>query len=164
MKIIFLDFDGVMNNEVWFRDRVERKKIYNHDEHERDAIDPRCVDFLNKIIEDTGAKIVVSSTWRMGRSKEQLQTILENKGFKGEIIGKTPFLRGEGCLRGNEIRQWQQDNAELIGKEDAERYVILDDDSDMLWWQRNNMIIVDPYCGITPRTIYKATNILNGKI
>jgi hypothetical protein len=162
MKIIFLDFDGVMNNELWFIDRVERKKIYNRDEHEKDAIDPRCVDFLNKIIEDTGAKVVVSSTWRMGRSKEELQRILEVKGFKGEVVGKTDMLRGEGCLRGNEIRQWQRDNAELIGKEDENRYVILDDDSDMLYWQRNNMIIVDPYCGITPRTVYKATKILNG--
>jgi hypothetical protein len=29
-------------------------------------------------------------------------------------------------------------------------------DSDMLWWQREHFIWVDPYCGLTPNLIYKA--------
>lgn len=166
MKVIYLDFDGVLNNELWFIERLNEKnkhKIVNLKEHELTAIDPRCVENLNVIIEATGAKVVVSSTWRMGREIDELQAILDARGFRGEIIGKTDNLRGEGCLRGNEIREWQRANADIIGIEDKERYVILDDDSDMLYWQRNNMIIVDAYCGITPRTIFKATKILNGK-
>jgi len=40
-------------------------------------------------------------------------------------------------------------------------YVILDDDSDMLYCQRNNFICVDYTTGITSRIIYKIKCILN---
>lgn len=118
------------------------------------------VKILNRLVEtlpDVG--FVISSTWRKGSSVEILTQILAMHDFKGEIVGLTP--RGCGCcVRGNEIHQWIKDNEEFMDSENS--YVIFDDDSDMLWWQRNNFLHIDAYAGITPNIIYKAIRILNG--
>ena len=57
---------------------------------------------------------------------------------------------------------WGEDNRDIV-VEDGNNYVILDDDSDMLYWQRNNYINVDQYVGLTPKQVYKATRFLTGK-
>lgn len=45
------------------------------------------------------------------------------------------------------------------------KYVILDDDSDMLYWQRNNFILIDRFVGLTMGNVFQAKKILNnGKI
>lgn len=78
-----------------------------------------------------------------------------------EIIDLTPI--GCGCgQRGNEIHKWLGDNSDIIGEE-SNNYIILDDDSDMLYWQRNNFVNVDQYVGLTPKQVYKATRFLTGK-
>ena len=110
---------------------------------------------LNEITNATDAKIVISSTWRFD---DDLFETLNKAGITGEIIGNT----GRGCkccLRGNEIRLWIQENINTMAFKD---YVILDDDSDMLYWQRNNFVCVDGTVGITPKTVYQAVRILNG--
>ena len=160
-KIIFLDIDGVLNSQLFYtsgRASERRIKIEND-------IDPVSVGFLNTLIKDTGAKVVVSSTWRLGRTIQELQSILEHNGFVGEVIGKTDSLRGEHCLRGNEILKWIKDNEAIIGcsYSDYTNYVIIDDDSDMLYWQRNNLFLTDGYCGITPNLAYRAARFLNRK-
>ena len=74
MKIIFLDIDGVLNSEDWYRKRHEEVP-----QHEQSAqypfyeLDPELVSNLNLIIQKTEAKVVVSSTWITG----------------GDCIGKT---------------------------------------------------------------------------
>jgi hypothetical protein len=40
--------------------------------------------------------------------------------------------------------------------------VILDDGTDMLYWQRNNFFWCDPFCGLSPVVAYKAARFLNG--
>jgi len=157
MRLIFLDFDGVLNSQLWY---VRTKGSRGRDDLDRDAIG-----FLNNLIAETGAKVVVSSTWRLGRSVEELQEILDRNGFKGEVVGKTKDLRygpdGDCVLRGNEILCWMKDNPEILGVAywDYNDYVILDDDSDMLYWQKDNYIHVDPYVGLTPNVVFKAKKI-----
>jgi HAD domain in Swiss Army Knife RNA repair proteins len=160
MRIVFLDIDGVLNNQLWYE---STKGICR----ERDDLDPKNIEQLNNLIKATGAKVVVTSVWRLGRSVAELQAILDGNGFEGEVIGTTLDLRykehGACILRGNEIYCWIQEHEDLIGEKSHEykRYVILDDDSDMLYWQRNNFIHVDPYCGLTPNIIFHAEKILN---
>ena len=96
MKIIFLDIDGVMNSEVDWRDDIQEKRF---------DISERCIELLNKLIENTYAKVVISSTWRNTVKIEKMRLIFKNKGFKGEIIDYTPRL-GVDTLRGNEIYKW----------------------------------------------------------
>ena len=109
MKIIFLDFDGVLNSENWMVSRF--KKFDNDDiatQYPFYEIDPDAVENLNRIIELTGAKVVVSSTWRHGRNPEELSNILKFHNFKGEIIDVTPSLNIKGYTvpRGCEIDFW----------------------------------------------------------
>lgn len=164
IKIIFLDFDGVLNHEQFYV-RRHQADLKGYGEHPVSEFDFNSVKVLNHIIAETGAKVVVSSTWRGGRSIEELQAILDSVGFEGEVIAKTPSLRIEGdyILRGNEILKWIRDNKELITQDynEFENYVILDDDSDMLYWQKDNFLLVDRYVGLTYHVAFKAIRILN---
>lgn len=134
----------------------------------RNMLDEECVTRLNELCKSTEAKVVISSTWRLGRTADELQKILNDGGFTGEVIGKTEDLRygeaGDCILRGNEILHWIKNHEDLVGKQvgywEYKRYVIFDDDSDMLYWQKDNYIHVDPYCGLTPHNVFTAKKIL----
>jgi len=162
-RIIFLDMDGVMNHEGYFR-------IAN-DKNERDPIDPVCVEYLNGIIEDTGAKVVISSTWRRWYKVEAMQNQLDHKGFKGEIIGKTPDVYSShkyNAPRGCEIDDWikkhiyQPADSDLLGFT-YRRFIIIDDDSDMLLSQAEHYIRTDfSGGGLTRNVAYRAKRTLLG--
>lgn len=112
MKLAFLDVDGVIIN------RQSCKISY-------DNPDPICVARLNQLIEQSGAKIVVTGAWRMSRGVNELQQLLDRWHVRGVVIGKTPD-GPRGCKRGDEIGKffqgWQG--------EEIESFVILDDDAD----------------------------------
>ncbi len=74
-KIIFLDFDGVLNSQLWY--------IRTKGNREIDDLDTEAIGFLNTLIKNTGAKVVVSSTWRLNKTVDELQEILNRNGFKG---------------------------------------------------------------------------------
>jgi len=162
MKIIFLDIDGVLNSQLFYTNRGNNEGDSKEDYHLH-QLDSESIIFLNSLIEETGAKVVLSSTWRMGNTMPYMQSLLEKKGFIGEIIAYTPILHYEGALRGNEIYLWIQQHTEMLGVStgsDFKEYVIFDDDSDMLLWQRNNFIQIDPYAGLSPNHCYRAKYIL----
>jgi hypothetical protein len=164
IKLLILDIDGVLNHEIFYNKRFDEMKngTYKELEYPLSEIDPISVQKISLICEKTNAKIIISSTWRYGRTIEELQKILEFFGFTGEIIDATPILHGDHIVRGNEILKWIKDNQDLVGKYwDYKNYVILDDDSDMLLWQKDNFILVDRYTGITDNDVEKAIEILN---
>lgn len=179
MKIIFLDIDGVLNCEDWYRKRfkdTEDDRIMS--EYPYYEFDPAIVQRLNKIIEATDAKVVVSSTWRHGRSAEELQEILNQVGFKGEVIDVTPHLHVEGygytIPRGCEIDWWLErkgkfqrinwsktEQEKYIEKATVKTYIILDDDSDMLYNQREHFIKTGRMYGLDEECAERAIKILN---
>lgn len=55
-KIIFLDIDGVLNSRQWYM--CENGKIG------KGNIDPENVRVLKELVEETGAEIVLASSWR----------------------------------------------------------------------------------------------------
>ena len=121
MKVIFLDVDGVLNSEHWYKKNHKR-----HPERCRTdtAIDPRYVRNLKRIVDRTGAKIVLSATCRgdvKGNYCHYLHRILEKYGLI--IYDYTRRLGGE---RGYEIQDW------LDNHQNVTNIVILDDDSDMM--------------------------------
>jgi len=64
MKIIFLDIDGVLNHQLWFKNQKNKKVIDTDLEYNRSMIDETRVDLLNDLIKETKAKVVISSSWR----------------------------------------------------------------------------------------------------
>ena len=54
VKVIFLDFDGVLNSEAYVRN-CGRSGV---------VIDPACLLLVKKLVEATGAKIVLTTSWR----------------------------------------------------------------------------------------------------
>lgn len=158
MKITFLDIDGCLNHREFIYSKSKRDKLYglrpsnkfetslsesvpeeefaDHLWHFR-AIDGKKVRLLEKLYLATGTKVVISSSWRRGKSKNHLGLYLRCFGFSGEVIGSTPtdLHRREEyralheqfghTLRGWEIQEWLKEHPEVSS------YVILDDDSDM---------------------------------
>ena len=111
MDVIFLDFDGVLNSRGF---RATRSGM----------IDEKHMTFLHRIVEATGARVVLSTSWRIhwdespeNRSEtgQEIDQIFGKYGI--EIFGKI----SDGPDRAREIRHW------LDGHPDVGRYVILDD-------------------------------------
>ncbi len=155
-KIIFLDVDGVLNSKKFFKE--SRRTSYDIED-----IDIKAVRVLNTIIEKTNAKVVISSTWRIHEYAYLIDT-LNRLGFKGEIIDKTPSHK-HPCVRGNEIYDWMFYHRELLDIdrfiEEYKNYIILDDNSDMLLWQKDNFIQTDMETGLTEEYIDRCVAILN---
>jgi hypothetical protein len=119
VKIIFLDFDGVI---VWWGYNPKPGGILQPD--------PDKVDLLNAIVEATGALVVISSSWRIGRSRTELAEILADAGFKGTVRGCTPdghrLPSGLWAAypRADEIRTWMRG----WPGEPIESFVAIDDE------------------------------------
>jgi hypothetical protein len=161
MKIIFLDIDGVLNCEDAYRAEQCRYVEWTREDGTKDHYQRFCdwsKELLNRLIRETGAKIVISSTWRMS-GLEFMKKVWEMEGMEGEIIGITPSIRTEGLRipRGIEIDyflendlgfrhiNWdEQIQREYMEKSGVENYIIIDDDSDMLYGQRNHFVHVLP--------------------
>lgn len=133
MKIIFLDIDDVLNsNATWDRQKNGMCPGWGSLAPKGGfreimlGVDPVFVELLNKIIDATNAKVVVSSDWRFYFNQDALIEILEDAGFKGEVVGMTGVHLK---TRGREIANWLNQNQESLGG--IESFVILDDRNDM---------------------------------
>lgn len=119
MKVLFLDFDGVLNSDAFFA-TIDVKSA-------EDRLDPDAITRLNRVLDQTGAKVVVSSTWRIFHTQERLAEVLRSFGFSGEVIGTTPIIGGP---RGNEIQAWLDENGR------TKSFAIVDDNDDMAGLKR----------------------------
>ncbi|HJV45647.1 MAG TPA: HAD domain-containing protein, partial [Bacillota bacterium] len=118
MKVIFLDIDGVMVTGSYQRPSTH----YNGYQ-----FNPSCVDNLKQIMNQTGASIVVSSTWRKAGFRFLKQMLTANGIDKG-LVGQTPVLANRD--RGDEIQQYIEES-QLDPSFTVEQFVILDDHNDM---------------------------------
>jgi len=147
--VVFLDIDGVLNSTQFFKMEDTYPKS-----NPRSQLDSEAISYLNEIAD---WNFVLSSTWRKFYDKSEMNNMLDDMGFKGTIIDYTPDLNWQGSIRGNEIMVWMRENN--LG--DSKKYVIFDDDSDILYWQRNNFVHVDNHFGLGPNHVWRAKNILN---
>jgi hypothetical protein len=118
MKVIFLDIDGVLAP-------IPRSFHQNQ-------LNSDCVRYFESIFESVpDARIVISSTWRIGQSIKELRKHLEECGLpcSERIFDKTVDYTETGeflyLTRGQEISTWLMDQTEI------ESYVIVDDDTDI---------------------------------
>ena len=162
MKLIFLDIDGVLNCEDAYRGGECQYQEWIWETGEKDHYQRFCSwskKLFNQLIVDTGAKIVISSSWRSS-GIEFMKKVWELENMQGEIIGITPSMRsGSSSIRiprGMEIDyyleelgfkhiNWSaEEQQNYIDKSGVENYIIIDDDSDMLYKQRNHFVHVYP--------------------
>lgn len=156
-KIIFLDIDGVLNSMELF-DKLEES---NFEPFMGIDVDEDNLEQLRYIVENTGAQIVLSSSWRhawhekgpMIRVGRALDQAMASYGMK--IISKTKHLhKGNRSL---EVKDWMR------GKR-IRSFVILDD-TDYDWeeyslgehWVRTSFM----EGGLTRELAEKAVDILN---
>jgi hypothetical protein len=120
--------------------------------HDLRKIDPSLVAKVNVLIEKSGAKVVISSAWRV-MSIESLKGVLIHHGFKGEVIGVTPSSLSFEC-RGDEIQAWLDEHPEISP------FVILDDVDDM-GQLRSHLVKTDRLVGVSDKNIMNALKILD---
>ena len=162
MKIIFLDIDGVLCNMASITAGYKSRSAPEQDPYGPHA---DCVAALNHIIENTGALIVVSSTWRSAGLAKMRDT-LKRWGVNGIVVGITPRLTGRDrevwsyAERGEEVRRWLS----AYGEQSIESFVILDDDSDFSGKVKQRLIRTDMQYGLTMAHAERAIAMLNQRV
>ena len=146
MKVIFLDFDGVITIPPKWYLKADKIKL------------------IKRIVDETAAKIVVSSSWRMQTVEETRKSMVykEKRCPRNKMLywlidnlyDVTPWV-GLGNGRGGEIQQYLNDHPEI------DNYVIIDDDSDMLESQLDHFVQTNWEVGLTEEDVNKAIKILN---
>lgn len=168
-KVVFLDIDGVVNTLIidtkpfkTDRGQISRDGFYYklNMPDDGEVSNRQAIMWLNKLCKETGAKIVITSTWRFGNDGlEKTKKALYNSGLLDniEIIGGTPIAKNVfNQIRGKEIQQYLNNNQEI------KNYVIIDDDSDMLPSQKEHLVQTDNYIGFTYNDYIEAKRILAG--
>ena len=155
MKIIFLDIDGVLNT----KDYRENPEV----DYFEQPISELHMCLLEYLVKTTGAKIVLSSTWREYWEKGEEQTdrfgdyinkLFDKYGL--EIYDKTPELRD----RSDEIDAWKN-----LHQGEVESYVILDD-FDFDWSEENEKYLVktSDEAGLDEEAVERTVGILNNTV
>ena len=163
-KVIFLDIDGVLNTKWWYTqmDRNTPKDQYGY------AFDPKAVANLKRIVEETGADVVISSSWKSFGFSE-LEEMWKDRDLPGKLIGITPNSVSDELLldadidsielfhiRGEEIKEWLTKHGKQISN-----YAIIDDMDNMLTEQQSYFVHTNPEVGITDENAEKVIQILN---
>ena len=162
--VIFLDLDGVLNTGWWYSqmDRKTPKDKYGY------AFDPNAVANLKRIIDETGAEIVISSSWKsFGLSG--LQAMWKDRGLPGKVVDITPDIMSDEMLlnvdlnnkdmlynRGCEVKGWLSKHGDEVVS-----YVIIDDMDDVLPEQQPHFVWTDEKVGLTEGNAVQAIMILN---
>ena len=151
LKIIFLDFDGVLNS-VGYVARCGEDGV---------VLDPSRMELLKQLVAATDAKIVLTTSWREYWSKDpalctETGRLIDQRfaGYGLQIYDKTPRLR---LSREAEISRWLGQHPEV------QHFVVLDDmllSGDFL---RGHYIkTANFFHGLEAQDVELAIGILNG--
>ena len=99
-KIIFLDFDGVLNTEI-YNLVLKRKGKICQDEYGA-LFDPNAVKQLKRIIDATNADIVVESSWKY-HGLDAMKELWEVRNLPGRIIDITPSTISDEYLLSSDL-------------------------------------------------------------
>jgi len=151
MNIIFLDIDGVLrtNNSDQYWSEVTGKPI-PHSIFDR-FFDKQSVSILNEIVHYTSAKVVVTSTWRVQHTLDELKHIFKIRGFNGEILDKTSIIGN----RGEEIQEW-------LDTHPVNKYVVIDDNIKdiLIHINQKRVIQCDPTIGLNSKLFESIIDLL----
>lgn len=141
MNIIFLDVDGVLNSAKELSEGPFSKLSLN---------------VLKRIVDETNAKKVVISSWRLLEfSRKILLSELEKYHLKESVIGMTPHLPSN---REEEIMTYLKSN-EFPNL----NFIILDDQVIEYQDLEEHVIKIDPYFGLNEEHLEICIHLLTSK-
>ena len=154
MKVIFLDFDGVLNTERYLRTRDPRAQS---------ILDETKLSLLRRVAEETGAVIVLTTSWRRHWDPDPARwdatwkpcgEALRRHGLT--VCDRTPdYGDHSGNNRDREVRDWL-----TAHKGEVESFVILDDVR-MGWEELSERLVnTNPYRGLTEELANEAVQRL----
>jgi hypothetical protein len=137
MKVIFLDIDGVLNCKKTLN---PRKLPY--------IVDPELLKCFESLLERTGAKVVLSSTWRYDPAG-----LFSAKHWGVPFIDVTPDMPTQP--RRNEVLAWLKQHPGV------DRYAVIDDEDDEL----DDLPLFQPSAktGLTQEVATGVADYLEGK-
>lgn len=132
MRVIFLDIDGVLN----CRTTTQQFNGFL-------GMDPYMILLFDRILQATGCKVVLSSSWR-----NHPESVAEIKKRVCKLEGMTPrswFIQSlaRSTYRGEEIKRWLELHPAVT------EYAIIDDNSDMLEEQMSHFFKTSWEHGLT---------------
>ena len=145
-KVIFLDIDGVLNQD-----------------NGGPKIEECYVKLLAHIVEETGAELILSSSWRgayashvnpeynyQNKDVALLLSMLDK--YHLSIMDMTPDLTSGAYARPLEIRAW------LLEQGNLERFVILDDETCWAWNWLGDYLVCTTHMGDSGKYVYGMTD------
>lgn len=174
MKVIFLDFDGVLNSCASFvmEDRKRKKlkgKAYEDSKTRpcplNETLCHVCTSNFQLILDHfPEMKIVISSTWRELFTMDWLKDKLQSYGIdSSRVIDKTP-VRYSG-VRGEEIAAWLEGwEKDDTKPEKITYYVIIDDNEIGNGFEEQGKVIKTTWAtGLTLEHVHNTIVLLGGK-
>lgn len=172
MSYIFLDIDQTLNSHHFFGRRqaecgvdadrespLSKAKLseLNGLSYEAQDIDPLCVARLNRVIAATGAVVVISSIWKIQFDPKQMESILMERGFVGQVIDRTPTNHNR--RRWPEIKLWLEMN-----KMRKSQWIAIDDEHlNLEGCPRYRLVLTTADYGFTDDLAEEATAKLKGE-
>jgi len=154
VRVIFLDFDGTIVPIA------STGKLPDYPNPPKEVVDN-----LNLLVQATGAKVVVSSSWRFDRSVKELDAILKSWGTTFDVYDKIPTDDDED--RGGDILSWiGTASGRRWGqyqwlREGVESFVVLDDEPIDLAVVAKHTVLVNPQKALQIHDVAEAVRILN---
>jgi len=161
VKVLFLDIDGVLNSQHWYINRgpIDDPQFLSRDIRE---FDPTAVARLERVIRLTDTNIVLSSSWRILYTLDEMAVFLgqvsprfDEEQWRELFIGATP--RTNNGFRGDEIAMWLQKTACNV-----QQWAIVDDDSDFHDYQKPNFVHTSWDLGLLDKEADQLITLLNG--
>jgi len=167
-RVLFLDFDGVLNTESY------QQKLQSEGKPRQDGygplFDPKAVENLKMILDAVpDVLLVINSSWKL-EGLDRMRALWEARGLPGSVHSVTPDYAPDLITidladpenlallagKGNEVKEWISRYAP-----NGCKYVILDDVPDYLPEQAAFVICTDPCKGITEEDAIIAISLLN---
>lgn len=154
MKVIFCDVDGVLISEDSFREaQLSDKRAI--------MFDKTALSWLKWLADETGGRVVITSSWRPYSNQRPTMSYLWLKGVLVHngtpVIGETPCLTQDGHSdRSDEISAW-------LSERQVEAYAVLDDNDRFSHHPeiRKHLVKINSACGLREKDAKQARKLLN---
>ena len=150
---IFLDIDGVLNDEIYIMECYKKHNKPMHMNHV--PFNPKSLNVLMELCQriekhEYEVRIILSSTWRLHEiDTEIVKARIAEYGLR--IYDKTPYISGD---RGKEIQEYLKDKENY-------KFIILDDDKfDIESIYPNNLIYINRQYGLSITDKNKALKVI----